>query len=86
MDELIIVDDTEPIRRELASFLTGCGYAVCVLETFEHVVENILKKAPGLVLLGINLPYAGGYHVCRELRRQSDLSHPGGDQSGQQNR
>lgn len=73
MDKVMIVDDTEPIRRELASFLTGCGYEVCALETFEHVVDDILKEMPDLLLLDINLPYADGYHVCREVRRQSDL-------------
>lgn len=69
----MIVDDTETIRKELASFLEGCGYSVFALEEFKHVVQDILSVKPDLAILDINLPYADGYHICRELRKQSDI-------------
>lgn len=69
----MIVDDAETIRKELASFLASCGYKVSVLENFSHVVQDILQEKPDLVLLDINLPYADGYHICRELRKKSDI-------------
>lgn len=69
----MIVDDAETIRKELASFLGSCGYKVSVLENFSHVVQDILQEKPDLVLLDINLPYADGYHICRELRKKSDI-------------
>ena len=69
----MIVDDAETIRKELASFLESCGYKVSVLENFSHVVQDILQEKPDLILLDINLPYADGYHICRELRKKSDI-------------
>lgn len=73
MNGIMIVDDAETIRKELASFLGSCGYKVSVLENFSHVVQDILQEKPDLVLLDINLPYAYGYHICRELRKKSDI-------------
>lgn len=73
MNGIMIVDDAETIRKELASFLGSCGYKVSVLENFSHVVQDILQEKPDLVLWDINLPYAYGYHICRELRKKSDI-------------
>lgn len=73
MNRIMIVDDAETIRKELASFLGNCGYKVSVLENFSHVVQDIIQEKPDLVLLDINLPYADGYHICRELRKKSDI-------------
>ena len=73
MNGIMIVDDAETIRKELASFLGNCGYKVSILENFSHVVQDIIQEKPDLVLLDINLPYADGYHICRELRKKSDI-------------
>ena len=73
MNRIMIVDDAETIRKELASFLESCGYKVSTLENFSHVVQDILQERPDLILLDINLPYADGYHICRELRKKSDI-------------
>lgn len=73
MNRIMIVDDAETIRKELASFLGICGYSVSALEKFSNVVQDIIQEKPDLVLLDINLPYADGYHICRELRKQSDI-------------
>lgn len=73
MNRIMIVDDAETIRKELASFLESCGYKVSTLENFSHVVQDILQEKPDLILLDINLPYADGYHICRELRKKSDI-------------
>ena len=73
MNRIMIVDDAETIRKELASFLGSCGYKVSSLENFSNVVQDIIQEKPDLVLLDINLPYADGYHICRELRKQSNI-------------
>lgn len=73
MNKIMIVDDTETIRNELASFLKNCGYDVTALSEFKNVVRDIIEKNPNIVILDINLPYADGYHICRELRKKSDV-------------
>lgn len=73
MNRIMIVDDAETIRKELALFLGSCGYKVSALENFRNVVQDVIREKPDLVLLDINLPYADGYHICRELRKQSGI-------------
>lgn len=73
MKKILIVEDNKKIRGELSIFLAKNGYQCTAPENFENVVQTILAQAPHLVLLDINLPAADGYHICRELRKRSDV-------------
>ena len=48
---IYIVEDDEPIRRELADILARAGFEIEACESFEHVSRDILAAAPDLVLL-----------------------------------
>ena len=43
---IYIVEDDEPIRRELADILARAGFEVEACESFEHVSRDILAAAP----------------------------------------
>jgi DNA-binding response OmpR family regulator len=73
MSKIIIIEDTETIREELKTFLTRYDYEVLAPPNFENIVEYILKEDPDLLLLDINLPIFDGYHICREIRKSSDV-------------
>lgn len=73
MAKIIIIEDTETIREELRTFLTKYGYEVSAPASFENIIDYILKQAPDLILLDINLPIFDGYYICRELRKSSDI-------------
>jgi len=73
MSKIIIVEDTETIREELKVFLTRCGYDAIAPSSFEDIVGFILRENPDLLLLDINLPIFDGYHICREIRKSSDM-------------
>lgn len=73
MASIFIVEDEEKIRRELAEFLTRYGYDCHCGNDFAHILEDILRVRPSLVLLDINLPVFDGYYICRELRRVSNV-------------
>lgn len=70
---IYIVEDDEPIRRELASILAQAGFEVEACESFEHVSRDILAAAPDLVLLDLTLPVKDGQHICHEVRRESEV-------------
>ena len=70
---IYIVEDDEPIRRELADILARAGFEVEACESFEHVSRNILAAAPDLVLLDLTLPVKDGQHICHEVRRESEV-------------
>jgi DNA-binding response OmpR family regulator len=67
---IYIVEDDEPIRRELADILVRAGFEVEACELFEHVSRDILAAAPDLVLLDLTLPVKDG---CHEVRRESEV-------------
>lgn len=70
---IYIVEDDEPIRRELADILARAGFGVEACESFEHVSRDILAAAPDLVLLDLTLPVKDGQHTCHEVRRESEV-------------
>lgn len=70
---IYIVEDDEPIRRELADILARAGFEIEVCESFEHVSRDILAAAPDLVLLDLTLPVKDGQHICHEVRHESEV-------------
>ena len=73
MYKILIVEDDAIIRTELKTLLEKYGYKTTITEDFENVIELILNDNPHLVLLDINLPIYDGYHICREIRKQSKI-------------
>ncbi|GAA0181961.1 response regulator transcription factor [Clostridium sediminicola] len=73
MKKIIIVEDTKIIREELKIFLSKYGYETDAPESFNNIVEYINKANADLILLDINLPVFDGYHICREVRKNSDI-------------
>ena len=70
---IYVVEDDEPIRRELAEVLRRAGYEVAAAERFDRIPDDIVAAAPDLVLLDLTLPQTDGQFICRELRHRSDV-------------
>lgn len=70
---IYVVEDDEPIRRELVDILARAGFEIEACESFEHVSHDILAAAPDLVLLDLTLPVKDGCHICHEVRRESEV-------------
>lgn len=70
---IFLVEDDPVIRTELAMMLGRYGYDCLSTDDFEDVPGQILAAGAQLVLLDLNLPQYDGYHVCRELRRKSEI-------------
>ncbi|MDR1194588.1 MAG: response regulator transcription factor [Peptococcaceae bacterium] len=73
MHRILIIEDDKVIREELKSLLEKYLYTVITTEDFSDVVRFALASNPHLILLDLNLPFYDGYHICRELRRQSSV-------------
>lgn len=73
MENIILVEDDKILREELKIFLQKNGFNVQTPDNFETIVEYILENEPSLVLLDLNLPIYDGYHICRELRKKSNI-------------
>lgn len=71
--KIFIVEDDNKLKLELIKFLTKYGYECVSSEDYKEMVDVVIAENPDLVLLDINLPYFDGYHICRELRKISDI-------------
>jgi DNA-binding response OmpR family regulator len=73
MARIVVVEDDEPIRVELAKLLERNGYEVVAPTSFADVSRQVLDAAGDLVLLDLNLPSVDGTVVCRKVRAASDV-------------
>ena len=73
MQKILIIEDDEKLRNELEIFLNKNGYETQALKIFKNTVQDILEIKPNLVLLDINLPYADGEYICKEVRKKSNV-------------
>ena len=73
VERIFIIEDDVKIRNELKAFLEKYGYECMASDGFDNVVDDALISKSHLILLDINLPLYDGYHICREIRRSSDV-------------
>ena len=73
MAKIVIVEDEQTIREELASLLTQTGYSVSYLTEFQHATEDILERNPDLILMDVTLPGTNGLILCDQIRKKSQV-------------
>ncbi|WP_334291486.1 response regulator transcription factor [Lacrimispora indolis] len=71
--KLFIIEDDIVLRTELISLLESYNYSCETSDNFKNIISEATDSNADLILLDINLPYYDGYHVCREIRRISDV-------------
>ena len=71
--KIVIIEDAETLRRELATFLKSYGYEVEAPDDFQNVMNYASQEDVHLILLDINLPVYDGYYICREIRKYSQV-------------
>lgn len=73
MYKIMVIEDDPAIREELEVLLKNALYEPVCPQSFEELAGQILREAPDLVLLDVNLPGENGIQVCRKLRNASDV-------------
>lgn len=73
MKKILIIEDDEVIRDELASLIQNSGYNSFIIYNFENAINEILEIKPDLVLLDINIPYINGELLLQNLRKKSNV-------------
>ena len=73
MKKIFVVEDDESICEELVQILENEGYEAESLKNFDNTKNDILKAAPNLVLMDINIPGINGRNLVKEIRKESDV-------------
>lgn len=73
MYKIMIIEDDEPIAKELKVLLTNQHYACCIWDLKEDIESFIHRENPHILLLDINLPNTDGFMLCSQIRSFSTL-------------
>jgi class 3 adenylate cyclase/CheY-like chemotaxis protein len=66
--KILIAEATSDSLPELPDDLANLGYDLVVATSGSQVLEQVKRTTPVLVILDINLPELGGYHLCEMLK------------------
>jgi len=64
---ILVVEDTDLIRKFISEFVEEEGYNVCEQDDGEKVMADILKKKPDLILLDMHLDDIEGTDILKEM-------------------
>ena len=71
--KIYIIEDDKVLRTELMKLLNSYGYECAYSDDWQNIIQLALQESPDLILLAINLPIFDGFHICREIRKQSEV-------------
>ena len=71
--KIYIIEDDKVLRTELMKLLNSYGYECSYCDDWQNIIQLALQESPDLILLDINLPIFDGFHICREIRKQSEV-------------
>lgn len=73
--KILIVDDSETIRRTAEALLKKEGYEVGVAEDGFRAFSAIVDFKPDIIFLDIMMPRLDGYQVCSVIKNNPDYRH-----------
>lgn len=65
---ILVVEDNQVSRELAAVLLTAVGYTVLEAESGLGLIERVKRERPHLILMDIQLPYADGLTLTRQLK------------------
>ncbi len=72
---ILVVDDSETIRRTAEALLKREGYTVGVAEDGFKAFAAIIDFKPDIIFLDIMMPKLDGYQVCSIIKNNPEYSH-----------
>lgn len=72
MKTILIIDDHDEIRENIAEILTLGGYKTLMAENGKKGVEIALKEKPSLIVCDVMMPELDGYGVLHLLRKNPE--------------
>lgn len=73
MQRIMIIEDDETIREELALILRNEGYGTLPVTDYGDVPGQVSGSRPDLILLDIGLPAVDGFVLCAQIRQSVDV-------------
>lgn len=71
--KILLVDDDPNIRQLVRLYLEKEGFEVAEADRGDEALKAFKASPPNLLLLDLMLPGMDGFHVCREVRKISNI-------------
>ena len=71
MKRVVVIDDEPSVGAAVRALLGPEGYEVDAPADAHSALPDLLRSAPDLVILDVNMPGMSGWELCSLLRRQS---------------
>ncbi len=72
--KILIIDDSQTIRRSAESMLSGEGLAVVTAEDGFQALSLIAEHRPNLIFVDIMMPRLDGYQTCSIIKNNPDFA------------
>jgi putative two-component system response regulator len=72
--KILIVDDSPENLKMLGRMLLECDYVVRSAVNGRAALADVRMVRPDLILLDITMPEMDGYEICRQLKKDNNLS------------
>jgi len=69
---VLLVDDSQTIRRSAASLLNEAGYSVVTAVDGFEALSKVVEHRPSLVFADIMMPRLDGYQTCALIKNNAD--------------
>ena len=73
--KVLVIDDSNTIRRSAEIFLRQGGHEVVLAEDGFDALAKINDHAPGLIFCDILMPRLDGYQTCAIIKRNPRFAH-----------
>jgi sigma-B regulation protein RsbU (phosphoserine phosphatase) len=74
-EKILIVDDSEDLRKLLSLMLVKTGHEVAEAADGDDALKKAHEYKPDLILLDIVMPLLDGYEVCKNLKNDEHTTH-----------
>ncbi len=72
---VLLIDDSDVVRRHSGSILADAGYEVVLAVDGDEGLERCRKERPDLVLSDVEMPKRDGFALCKAIKQDPELAH-----------
>lgn len=72
--KVMIVDDSNTIRRSAELFLKQAGYTVILVENGFEALTAVFDTRPDIIFVDIMMPRLDGYQTCQLIKKNDEFN------------